>query len=75
MIREGHYQLLCLLDLGALETDDERNLHLEVLGSSNDTLGNDVAAHDTAKDVDECRGDVGVGCDDLKGSLHGLGRS
>ena len=34
--------------LGALETDDQGHLEVELLGGLDDALGDDVAAHDAA---------------------------
>lgn len=33
--------------LGTLQSDNQRDLELKLLGSLDDTLGNDVASHDT----------------------------
>lgn len=38
-------ELLGLVLLGTLETDDQRNLEVELLGGEDDTLGNDIATH------------------------------
>ena len=62
--------LLGLLLLGALETDNKGNLELELLGRLDDTLGDDVAAHDTTEDVHKDRLDVLAREDNLKRLLH-----
>jgi hypothetical protein len=46
-----------------LKSDDDGNLEIELFSSSNDTLRNDIASHDTAKDVDENSFDLSIGGD------------
>jgi hypothetical protein len=41
------YSLLRLSFLGSLQTNNEGDLKLQLLGGLDDTLGNDVASHDT----------------------------
>ena len=57
-----------------LKSDDDWNLNFQVSGGSNDTLGDDVASHDSTKDVDEDGLDVIVGGDESKRFLHLIGR-
>ena len=52
------YQLLGLINLGTLQSNNQRDLHIKLLGSCNDTFSNDITSHDTTKDVDECGGDL-----------------
>jgi hypothetical protein len=49
------YQFLSFVDLGTLESDNNGDVKIKILGSSDNTLGNNIASHDTTKDVDECR--------------------
>src|SRR5262245_57218682 len=44
-----------LLGVGALEPHDERDADRELLGRGDDSLGDQVAAHDASEDVDEDR--------------------
>ena len=55
------------LDVRSLETDDERNLEIDLFGRGDDARGDDVALHDAAKDVDEDGLDVVVHGEDLEG--------
>ena len=52
-----------------LESDDNGDFEFEFFGSSDDTLSNDVASHDTAEDVDEDGFNLGVGGDQSEGFL------
>ena len=45
--------VLALLDVGALEADDQRHRQIDFPGGLDDALGDDVAAHDAAEDVDQ----------------------
>src|SRR5690606_22077706 len=45
--------LLAELDIGAFQTHDQRHLEPHFLDRGDDTLGNDIALHDSAEDVDE----------------------
>src|SRR3546814_528086 len=58
--------VLALLDVRALETDDERNREVHFLRRGDDALGDDVALHDAAEDVDEDAFDRGVLQNDLE---------
>ena len=45
--------LLAEIDIGALEPHDQRHGEAHLLHRRDDALGDDVAAHDAAEDVDE----------------------
>lgn len=66
---------LSLSLFGALQPYDERDVHLELLSSLDDTLSDVVATHDTTEDVDEDTLDLGVRAQDLEGLLDSLGSS
>ncbi len=57
------------LDVRPLEAHDERHLEPELLGRRDDAVGDDVALHDAAEDVDEDRLHLGA----LEDHLEGLG--
>mmetsp|Transcript_34497 Transcript_34497/g.116965 ORF Transcript_34497/g.116965 Transcript_34497/m.116965 type:complete len:226 (+) Transcript_34497:27-704(+) len=59
--------LLAELDVRALEAHDQGDLEADLLDAGDDALGDDVALHDAAEDVDEERLDVRVRRDDLEG--------
>src|SRR3990167_3326567 len=67
--------LLPEFDVGAFQTHDHRHFHAYILYRRDDALGDDVAAHDAAEDVDQHRLDVAVGEDDLERLGHHLRRS
>ena len=58
-----------------LQTDDERNLHLQLFGSFDDTLRDVVAAHDTPKDVNEDALHFRIRVQDFERLLDSLWRS
>ncbi len=58
--------LLALLDIGALEAHHQRNLQADLLDRGDHALGDDVAAHDAAEDVDEDALHLRVRGDDLE---------
>ncbi len=62
-------QLLPLFDLAAVHADHDRQGAVDLGGRFDDPLGDDVAAHDAAEDVDEDPLDVAV----LENDLEGLG--
>mmetsp|Transcript_58718 Transcript_58718/g.191512 ORF Transcript_58718/g.191512 Transcript_58718/m.191512 type:complete len:458 (-) Transcript_58718:36-1409(-) len=64
--------LLALLHVGADEPDDQRLREANLLHGGHDAVGDDVAAHDAAEDVDEDRLDVRVALDDLEGGGDGV---
>ncbi len=64
---------LALIDVGALQTHHQGDVDVELLGRRHDALGNGVAAHDAAEDVDQDALDVGIGEDDLEGDGDPLG--
>jgi hypothetical protein len=66
-------QLLRGFHVGALETGDDGDAEVHGLGDGDQALGDVVAADDTAEDVDEDGGDLGVGGDEVEGALDGLG--
>src|SRR5439155_2041249 len=49
----GSENVLALLDVGAFETHDQRNAQIYLARGFNNALGDDVAAHDSAEDVDQ----------------------
>src|SRR5262245_55691550 len=57
---------LAFLDVRAFEPDHQRHLKADFLHRRHHTLGDDIAAHDAAEDVDQDAFDVGVGGDDLE---------
>jgi len=44
----------------------------DLAGRRDDALGDDVAAHDAAEDVDQNALDIGIGEDELEGGGHAL---
>src|SRR5690606_25983710 len=62
--------LLAKLDIGALETDNQRNLQADFLDCGDHAFSNDVALHDAAEDVDQNALDSRVSGDDLERSRH-----
>ena len=65
--------VLALLHVGALEADDQRHRQIHFLGRRDDPLGDDVAAHDAAEDVDQDALHGGIAEDDLERRGHLLG--
>src|SRR5829696_726863 len=65
-----------LLDVVAVETDDERlgGLVAEVLERRDDAVGHGVAGGDATEDVDEHALHVRIGQDDVQAVAHDLGR-
>src|SRR6516162_2233453 len=59
--------LLALFDIGALEPHHQRYLEANLLHGPDHALGNHVASHDAAEDVDQDALYVGIGGDDLEG--------
>merc|ERR1711916_211212 len=66
-------ELGATLCVGALEADDDREVEADFLDGLDDTLGNDVALHDPAKDVGKDDLDALVRREDLEGGLDLLG--
>ena len=62
------------LHVGALQTGNDRRLEVHALDDLDETLGNGVAADDTAEDVDEDGSDLGVGGDEVERLADSLGR-
>ena len=60
-------QRLAACDIGAFEPHHERHADLHLAHGFNDPLGDDVATHDAAEDVDQNAFHVGIGEDDLEG--------
>src|SRR6185437_4072626 len=58
---------LAEFDVGAFQPHYQRHLQADFLHRGDDALGDDVAAHDAAEDVDQDAFDVRVGGDDLEG--------
>ncbi len=59
-------QLQALLGVGAVETDDQRHVHVDARVGLDDAPGDLVAAGDPAEDVEQHRVDLLVGGDDLE---------
>ena len=53
-------------DIGAFEPHDQRHVQIDLARRRDDALGDHVAAHDAAEDVDQDRLDVRVGQDQLE---------
>jgi len=64
-------ELVGLLHVGALQTGNDGDLEVERLDDSDQTLGDGIAAHNTAEDVDKNGRDLGIGGDQLEGLLDG----
>ena len=64
--------LLAELDVGAFQPDDQRHVQVDLAGGGDHALGDHVAAHDAAEDVDQDALDVGVLEDDLERRRHAL---
>ena len=62
--------LLAEIDVGAFQADHQRHVQADLAGGRDDAVGDDVAAHDAAEDVDQDAFDVGVAQDDLEGLGH-----
>ena len=62
--------LLAEIDVGAFEAHHQRHLEADLLHRGDHALGDDVAAHDAAEDVDQNALHVGVGGDDLERRRH-----
>src|SRR5581483_4359141 len=62
--------LLAEVDVGALKPHDQRHVQVDLARRGHDALGNDVAAHDAAEDVDQDALDVGIFEDDLERRRH-----
>ena len=54
------------LDIGAFEPHDQRHVQIDLARRRDNALGEHVAAHDAAEDVDQDRLDIGVGQDQLE---------
>src|SRR5215203_5880989 len=65
--KPAHRQyVLALLDVRALEANHQRNPEVHFARRLDNALGNDVAAHDPAEDVDEDALHCGIAEDDLE---------
>jgi hypothetical protein len=64
--------LLAQLDVGAFQAYHQRHVEADFPRRRDDALGDHVAPHDAAKDVDQNAFDVGVGEDDLERGRHAL---
>src|SRR5262249_31321102 len=62
----------CLVRIRALEPHYHRNLYPHLLHRVDDTIGNEVAAHDAAEDVDQHRAHPAVGKDQFERRCHTL---
>src|SRR3984957_6649413 len=58
--------LLAGIDIGALKPHHQRHLEADFLHCCDHALGNDVAFHDAAEDVDQDALHIGIGGDDLE---------
>ena len=63
---DSREDLLAELDIGAFEPHDQRHVQADLARRGDDALGDHVAAHDAAEDVDEDAFDVRVGEDELE---------
>ena len=63
---------LALLHIGAFEADNKRQFERDLPRGGDDALGDHVAAHDAAEDVDQDAAHVGVREDDFEGLGHPL---
>ena len=59
--------LLTEVHVGPFQSDHERHGKVDLAGRGDDALGDDVAPHYAAEDVDEDAFHVGVGKEELKG--------
>src|SRR5580704_14112896 len=66
--------LFAEIDVRAFEADDQRHVQIDLAGGGDDALGDDIAAHDTAKDVDQHAFDVRVAEDQFEGGRHPVAR-
>src|ERR1700722_20693390 len=72
VVRRNHVEagvpedFLAEVDVCALEAHDQRNLETDLLHRGDNTLGNDVAAHDSTENVDENAFHVRIGSDDFE---------
>lgn len=66
-------ELLGLGEVGTLESGNNGDVQVHVLGNGNQTLGNVVTSDNTSENVDEDGGDTGLGGNELKGLLDGVG--
>ncbi len=48
-------RVLCVLDVRAFQTDENRDLHSDRLRRFDNTRGDDIASHDSAEDIDQHR--------------------
>src|SRR6185312_9277146 len=64
--------LLAELDIGAFEPHHQRYMQADLARRGDDALGDDVAPHDAAEDVDQDAFDILVGQDDLEGGGNAL---
>lgn len=64
-------QSVGLLHVGTLQTSNDGNLEVKRLDGVDETVGNSIASHDTAEDVDEDGSDLGVAGDQFEGLLNG----
>src|SRR5690349_15125051 len=58
--------LLAEFDIGAFEANHQRHAETDLAHRSGDALGDHVALHDAAEDVDQDALHVGIGSDDLE---------
>ncbi len=65
---------LAEIDIGAFEADDERDMQIDLACRGDDTLRDDVTAHDTAKDVDQDALDIRIAQNQLERRRHPLAR-
>lgn len=65
-------ELLGLGQVSTLESGNNGNVEVHVLGNGNQTLGNVVTSHDTTENVDKDGGDTGLRGNELEGLLDGV---
>ena len=68
------HDLLAEIDIGAFEPHHQRHVQVDLARRGDDALGDHVAAHDAAEDVDQDAFDIGVGEDQLEGGGDPLAR-
>mmetsp|Transcript_3641 Transcript_3641/g.6109 ORF Transcript_3641/g.6109 Transcript_3641/m.6109 type:complete len:253 (-) Transcript_3641:629-1387(-) len=67
-------QFLTQLHIGPLQTNNDRNLEIQLTRCFNNTFGNNITFHDTPKDIHQHSLDFRIGRDDFKRRLDLRGR-
>src|SRR5690242_17694702 len=66
--------LFCFFDTCSLQSNNQRNGHIELRNGIDNSLGNNITSHDTAKDIDENCRHFGIRADNFKGISDLLSR-